>query len=315
MLPGGGTIVAGFDAIQLLSKQIAKQMDRRTELRYTEFISNLFEGEITPEASEFLTADDFYALLSGCMADMENEKAKYYGKLASAIGKGEITGSSRRYIILILTQLSEAQLQMLRKSFISSQYKIQPAAGAGNLNEIDILALSDDVQHFEFKDLQAKSLYSEGQLTSFAVDLVRACYDSRELTPCAIGHIAWAPESLDILFDSGETKILLALIDRCWRSAMHSSNNNVLSLKREFFTSSSLPKVLIMCNEDPSSYLPNLVNHIDSPDLIIVSCHDNEQLIRQYYPDVIIISAIKKSANETAELVMKKVTFLMSKRK
>ncbi len=77
LLPGGGLLTAGYEGLQLLSNQAAAQMERRSEKRYQEFIQSVFAGEVTPEVTEHLTADDYTALLSGCMADMENEKAKW----------------------------------------------------------------------------------------------------------------------------------------------------------------------------------------------------------------------------------------------
>ncbi|AOE85922.1 hypothetical protein [Pseudomonas sp. TCU-HL1] len=146
LLPGGGTLTAAFEAVHLLSGQAAKQMEKRAEARFGEFITNVFNGNVTPSLTESLTADDYHALLSGCMADMENEKAKYYGKLTAAIGRGEVTGSARRFLILMLTQLSESQLQMLRRSLIALHYKMRPAQGAGNLGGEEILQITDVIR-------------------------------------------------------------------------------------------------------------------------------------------------------------------------
>lgn len=156
LLPGGGLLTAGYESLQILSKQAAIQMERRTEKRYEEFIKNVFEGEVTPEVTQHLTADDYTALLSGCMNDMENEKAKYYGRLAAAIGRGEIKGNSRRFMIITLSQLSEIQLQMLRKSFIASQFSLRPSQGSGQLDAIQILQISDPIQNHEYNDLVSK---------------------------------------------------------------------------------------------------------------------------------------------------------------
>ena len=307
LLPGGGTISAGFEAIQLLNKQAAKQMKRRSEIKYSEFISSLFKGEIGPKISEFLTADDYYALLSGCMADMENEKAKYYGKLAVAIGRGAVTGSSRRYMILTLTQLSEAQLQMLRKSFIARHYEIRPAVGVGNLGGKEILELRNAVQELEYNDLHARSLYTERKLTKLVDDLVCSCFESYELTPDAIGHVAWYLGRLNIISDTDDVNLILALIDQCQISAIKTSQSTIFNLDQGFPINTISHQVLVMSREQGPDYLLNLVEYVKPSDLIIVICYGHEQLVRQYYPNSIIIDAIKISTVEVTELVIKKI--------
>lgn len=232
LLPGGGLLTAGYESLQILSKQAAIQMERRTEKRYEEFIKNVFEGEVTPEVTQHLTADDYTALLSGCMNDMENEKAKYYGRLAAAIGRGEIKGNSRRFMIITLSQLSEIQLQMLRKSFIASQFSLRPSQGSGQLDAIQILQISDPIQNHEYNDLVSRSLYDTDKLSDLAKDLVKACFDPQELQPAAIGHLEWYPRIVDIIFDSNKTDLVFSLIDACWASAIRSTNRGIQMIDR-----------------------------------------------------------------------------------
>lgn len=307
LLPGGGLVNAGFEAVHFLSQQAAKQMEQRTEARFNEFIASVFDGEVSPEVTENLTSDDYQALLSGCVADMENEKAKYYGRLTAAIGRGDVTGSARRYMILTLTQLSEAQLQMLRRSLIGVHYNMRPSKGAGNLEGAELLQLADDVQELEYKDLQAKSLYIDQKLTELAADFVRACFSSEELTPESIGEIRWHSHYLDIIFDSAEGELVNALVDKSWRDAIHSSNRHVSTLDRGQSIPVVSPRVMIIRNAEPPNYLSNLAKHFESDDILFVTYHKHEALIRQYYPSSEIIDASGRLAGEVAELVMTKI--------
>ncbi|MFU6384566.1 hypothetical protein ACM78Z_26910 [Pseudomonas aeruginosa] len=307
LLPAGGLITAGLEAVRLLSQQAAKQMEQRTEARFSEFISCVFNGEVSPEVTEFLTVDDYHALLSGCVTDMENEKAKYYGRLAAAIGKGLVTGSARRYMILTLTQLSEAQLQMLRRSLIAVQYKMRPVQGSGNLEGEELLQLSDAVHELEYKDLQAKSLYADGKLTQLAADFVRACFVCEELTPESIGQVRWYPRYLDMVFDSNEGDLIIALGRKCWLNAVHASNRHVSTLDRGLFVPAISPRVMIMRRGGTPDYLPNLTQYLKADDVLFVTYHDYEKLIRQYYPSSEIIDASGQSAEEVAERVMVKI--------
>ncbi|UFI44010.1 hypothetical protein [Pseudomonas savastanoi] len=186
LVRGGGLLTAGYEALQVLSKEAAAQMERRSQKRYEEFIRSVFEAEITSDLTEYLTADDYTALLSGCMADMENENARYYGRLAAAVGRGEVQGSSRRFLI----QLSHQQVQMLRQSYVASRYDLKPGQGSGRVDQVAVLNLSDPVQKHEYAELLARSMYSENELTTLGEILVRACFDDAELTPSAIGYRA-----------------------------------------------------------------------------------------------------------------------------
>src|SRR5690606_9451119 len=259
------------------------------------------------EITENLTADDYQALLSGCVADMENEKAKYYGRLAAAIGRGDVTGSARRYMILTLTQLSEAQLQMLRRSLIGLHYNMRPARGAGNLEGAELLQLADAVQELEYKDLQAKSLYIDEKLTRLAADLVRACFRSDELTPEAIGEVRWHEHYLSIIFDSSQGDLISALSKKSWENAIHSSNRNVSTLDRGESVLVISPRVMIMRNAEIPSYLSILKEYFKSDDILFVDYHGREDLIRNYYPSSEIIDAAGRLTEDVAELVMIKI--------
>lgn len=305
LLPGGGLLTAGYEGLQLLSKQAALQMERRTEKRYEEFIKNVFEGEVTPEVTQHLTADDYTALLSGCMNDMENEKAKYYGRLAAAIGRGEIKSDSRRFMIITLNQLSELQLQMLRKSFIASKFSLRPSQGSGQLDAIQILQISDPIHNHEYKDLVNRSLYIADKLSDLAKNLVEACFDPQELQPAAIGHLEWYPKIVDIIFDSNQTELVFSLINACWASAIRSSNRGVQLIDRPVLAHFASPRIMIMGSDAEPNYLPSLKARMKDNDVLFVCYHNHEQLIRAYYPDSTVINADGLSTVEITEQVMK----------
>lgn len=307
LLPGGGLLTAGYESLQLLSKQAAIQMERRTEKRYEEFIKNVFEGEVTPEVTKHLTADDYTALLSGCMNDLENEKAKYYGRLSAAIGRGEIKSNSRRFMIITLSQLSELQLQMLRKSFIASQFSLRPSQGSGQLDAIQILQISDPIQKHEYNDLVSRSLYVTDKLSDLAKDLVKACFDPQELQPAAIDHLEWYPRIVDIIFDSNQTNLVFSLIDACWASAIRSSNRGVQIIDRPVLANFANPHVMIMGSDAEPDYLPSLKAQMKDNDVLFVCYHNHEQLIRAYYPHSTVINAGGLSTVEITEQVMTRI--------
>ncbi|ANJ58386.1 hypothetical protein PMA3_25720 [Pseudomonas silesiensis] len=51
LLPGGGLLTAGFEGIQLLSAEVAKQMERSTQARFENFIKSVFNENVSPEVA------------------------------------------------------------------------------------------------------------------------------------------------------------------------------------------------------------------------------------------------------------------------
>ena len=307
ILPGGGLLTAGYESLQILNKQAAIQMERRTQKRYEEFIKNVFEGEVTPEVTQHLTADDYAALLSGCMNDMENEKAKYYGRLAAAIGRGEIKSNSRRFMIIMLSQLSELQLQMLRKSFIASQFSLRPSRGSGQLDAIQILRISDPIQSHEYNGLVSRSLYANGKLSDLAKDLVKSCFDPQELQPAAVGHLEWHPRKVDIIFDSDQIELVLSLSDACWVSAIRSLNRGIQIIDRPVPAHFASPHVMIMGSDAEPNYLPSLKARIKDGEVLFVCYHNHEKLIRAYFPCSTILNVGDLSIIEITDHIMKRI--------
>lgn len=313
LLPGGSLLTAGFEGVQLLSEEVAKQMERRTQARFEDFIKSVFNGSVSPEVTEYLTVDDYSALLSGCMEDMENEKAYYYGRLAAAIGRGEVSGNARRFMILTLRELSEAQLQMLRLSFIAVQFEIRPSRGSGNLDIKEILNIANAIDDYHYRDLVARSFYIDDKLAKVAGDLVKACFPLNELTPESIGHVAWYPKYLDIIFDTNRTGLITALSEECWNNAIHSSNRSITVLDRAQILPTISPRIMIMGTDAVPNYLPNLKEKMRGGGVLFVSYHDHNQLIHEHFPGSVVIDAKDVASTEVAKQVMLAIKAVISK--
>ncbi|AOE85913.1 hypothetical protein [Pseudomonas sp. TCU-HL1] len=162
-------------------------------------------------------------------------------------------------------------------------------------------------RNLEYKDLNAKSLYIEGKLSKVAADLVRACFDDDELTPESIGQVAWYPQYLDMIFDSSEGDLISVLGRQCWLSAVHASNRHVSMLERGLNIPVLAPRVMIMQQAEAPKYLDDLVKHLKSADVLFVAYHDHKTLIRQYYPDSVIIMAAGLTTDEITTQVMARI--------
>lgn len=304
LLPGGGLLTAGYEGLQLLSNQAAAQMERRSEKRYQEFIQSVFAGGVTPEVTEHLTADDYTALLSGCMADMENEKAKYYGRLAAAIGRGEVQGRSRRFLIITLSQVSDEQLQMLRRSYVATCFDLKPSQGNGHVDPVEILHLRNPVQKHGYDELVSRCMYVDKKLTELAVELVRACFTIEELKPSAIGYVAWFPKFVDIIFDTSQFTLVDSLINGFWLDAIRTSNRSVAIIDRPALANFASPHVMVVGSEAAPEYLITLKARLKSNDVLFVCLHDHVLHIQSHYPDSTIINAEGWSIPQITETVV-----------
>jgi hypothetical protein len=307
LLPGGGLLTASYEAVQLLTRQAAAQMERRSEQRYQEFIESVFAGEVTPQVTEYLTADDYTALLSGCMADMENEKAKYYGRLAASIGAGLVQGSSRRFLIVILSQISEHQLQMLRKSYVATHFGLKPRQGYGQADPVKVLNLNSPVENHEYNELVSKSMYSDGKLTELAQMLVRACFSVEELEPSAVGNVAWFKKYIDIIFDSNEVALVASLISALSRDAIRCSNRSISVIDRPALAHFASPRVMIVGSETPPEYLPALKARLRNNDVLFVCLHDHVSHIKSHYPESTILTVVGWSTPQITDEVVKHI--------
>ncbi|WLH29947.1 hypothetical protein [Pseudomonas canadensis] len=307
LLPGGGLLTAGYEGLLLLSNQAAAQMERRSEKRYEEFIQNIFAGEVTPEVTEHLTADDYTALLSGCLADMENEKARYYGRLAAAIGRGEVQGRNRRFLIITLSQVSDEQLQMLRKSSIATRFDLKPSRGNGRVDPVEILHLRDSVQKHEYDELVSRSMYIDKKLTELAEELVRACFTTEELKPSAIGYVCWLPKLVDIIFDTNQFALVDSLINGFWSDAIRTSNRSVAVIDRPALANFASPRVMVVGSEVAPEYLIALKARLKNNEVLFVCLYDHVLHIQAHYPDSIIINAQGWSIPQITETVVNHV--------
>lgn len=307
LLPGGSLLTAGYEGLQLLSNQAAVQMERRSETRYQEFIQSVFAGGVTPEVTAHLTADDYTALLSGCMADMENEKAKYYGRLAAAIGRGEVQGSSRRFLIITLSQISDEQLQMLRRSYVATRFDLKPSQGNGHVNPVDILHLRNPVQKHGYNELVSRFMYAEKKLTELAEELVKACFTIEELKPCAIGYVAWYPKLVDIIYDTNQLALVDSLTNSFWLNGIRSSNRSVAIIDRPVLANFASPRVMVVGTESAPEYLIALKDRLKNNDVLFVCLNDHQSHIQDHYPGSTIVNAKGWSIPQITEVVVNHV--------
>lgn len=234
-LPGGSFLTAGYEMIQLLSESVSDQIEARNEERYREFIHQLFGGNVEPAVTEFLTIDDYHALLSGCLSDIEKEKSGLYGALTRSIGLGRVDEKYKRFLIVALSQLSFQQVEMLRNAWIAKKFPLMPVSGSGNIGQEYFLKPSQEdlIGRINCEALSSRQLISEAKLTSLGDELVLSCYREHDLTVEAIGAKSWIAGVIDIVFsDDIGCKFSTALAKEAFANSIKSNSHSSMIWER-----------------------------------------------------------------------------------
>jgi hypothetical protein len=185
-------------------KFIAAWLTKRTEERYEEFTRAALEGGILPENAEAMTSEDFLAMVRALELDIEAEKATLYGRLASSIATGKIAGHLKREFMRALSDLSFAQVELLRRALIAGRHQIFPGIGGGNLDPKEFLGLNGK-PGFNRKTFERWALLDEKGLSLMGRKFVEACFASGELEPSAVGFQKWAKGQIHIVCNEMDT--------------------------------------------------------------------------------------------------------------
>ncbi|HET8637681.1 MAG TPA: hypothetical protein VFL96_12610, partial [Acidobacteriaceae bacterium] len=99
-------MLSSFPAAGLLKQgasAVAECYRAQTERRYEEFVEAALEGDVFPENAEDMSAEDLMGMLRLCMADIEQQKARLYGRLAKAIAQNKVPAEFRHPLMMALS--------------------------------------------------------------------------------------------------------------------------------------------------------------------------------------------------------------------
>ncbi|MGO3987218.1 hypothetical protein ABI582_22940 [Pseudomonas sp. SAS7] len=310
LLPGGGVAVSIYELLSLGVEQMAEYMEQRTKQRCEEFHERLIAGEKLDEfTADNLDVEDYHALLSACLGEMETEKAGLYGAMASAIALGRIAPREKRFLMLALKDLSHAQLQMARKAYIAKRNALKPHQGAGQREEGDFLGLrsSDEIEQLNYEALVAAKVVRENKLSPLGETLVRACFDAADLTPSSIGEDVWSPVWLNILsFELAGRALSLAsdLGNSAWLKNMRHSIYRPQG-RRQFQPYDGLNVLII--DQDPGAVIAGrevLMTDIGKRSLIVVALSEVPAEVKAGLPEAIWFNAPQMSAAALLDLML-----------
>lgn len=185
-------VVTAFSLLQKGTASLAKYMEETTQRRYEEFCRSAYEGTVFPENGENLTADELASMLRACLADLEDEKAALYGRLASAIAVGVVPHPYRHPLMVTLRELTFAQMDRLRRAWVAGRYPLIPNSGAGSKVPAEFLQKGGGLMdEWDSETLAGRSMIKDGRPTKLGEHLVTSCFTKEERTPEAIGERAW----------------------------------------------------------------------------------------------------------------------------
>jgi hypothetical protein len=188
-------VVTAFSLLHRGAASLANYMEDRTQRRYEEFCRSAYEGTVFPENGENLTADELASMLRACLADLEDEKATLYGRLASAIAVGAVPHPYRHPLMVTLRELTFAQMDRLRRAWVAGRYPLIPHSGAGSKTPAEFLQSGGGLMdEWDSETLAGRSMVKDGHVTRLGEHLVTACFTKEERAPEAIGERTWLSE-------------------------------------------------------------------------------------------------------------------------
>lgn len=195
-----GSCISAFKLLEQGASALADFNEQRTEARYEEFCRTAFEGKVFPENADNMSADELMGMLRLCLADIEQAKAGLYGRLACSIASKRVADHLRHPLMVVLAELTLAQVQRLRGAWMAREFKLIPKDGPQWKSTSEFLGTHEgETAHWDLQAFARYALVDKEVLTSLASALVEACFLPSELIPQAIGEQAWLEGHLPVI--------------------------------------------------------------------------------------------------------------------
>lgn len=138
-IPGASQAKAIYELIKTVGDNVGKYQARRNQRRVEEFHSALLGGGSTL-IGDHLDVGDYHALLKICLDDVEDDKSVIYGQFARAVAAGKVEEKYKRYLIIVLGQLSYQQLDKLRRGWVATNYTLMRRGANGSISPKSFLS-------------------------------------------------------------------------------------------------------------------------------------------------------------------------------
>ncbi len=191
VLPGSGAL---YDISSTLVKHGKSYYSDRVEERMTQFHSDFLEGNLSEDEIEKLVSkefelDDYYAVLSSCVQDMESEKTIFYASLMRGIILTNQSSGLRKHFIIVCKDLSIYDFRLLQKLYIYSNFTL--------INNFSVSSDTGTIlkSKAEFMSYSVNKLIQLGlvnqdrtKLTQMGRSFIELVFDENQLQPEVIGR-------------------------------------------------------------------------------------------------------------------------------
>ena len=191
VFPFGGTI---YEITKSLFNHGRTYFKDRTDDRIKTFHEALLKGNAdNDDFDSFLKKpfdlDDYYAVLSSCVQDIENEKVWIYSTLMSSLIISHLNQALKRHFIKSCKELTYSELCFLRELYINNKYDLMTVGGIQQQikkmlttkNALRLLTI-DKLKSFGFINADVSGI------TSMAEDFVSMIFNAHSLLPGTIGR-------------------------------------------------------------------------------------------------------------------------------
>jgi hypothetical protein len=321
LLPSG--VTTAFGLLRQGADALASYVDRLNQHRFEEFCEAAYEGEVFPENAEDLTAEELLVMLRLCLADIEDEKAALYGRLASSIAAGRVPKELRHALMTSLSAITLAQAERLRKAHIAHEHALIPDAGSGRRGQAEYLTGAGPAAQWDVSKLESVALVRGNALADMGHRLVEACYRPSDLLPGSTGAQPWRSEqALGIYCYELDDPDLRSLAEAIGREARRLGWKVTPVMapqvtQRGHTLRSVLPVFFVLVKSEPQ----RVIDHLDviMPGQgrtyvpVIVSLGDVTEPLKPAFPTATFI-AVSSSGSASAEEVLAQTMGAMGRR-
>lgn len=234
IIPGGGMI---YDSTKALVNHGRKYFSDRTEMRMEQFYAALLSDGADEESflaflEKPFDLDDYYALLTSCAQDIENEKVEIYSTLMRSLLNSKISAEMKRHFIKSCNDLTYSEIQFLRKLYINCKHDLMTVGGAKEqvqnmLSSAEPLVMLtiENLKSIGFIDTRATNLSSMAEM------FVSMIFQAKNLAPESIGRKPFTGINILIAAFSLETpahtKIAADIHEALWDNQIKSSIQSI----------------------------------------------------------------------------------------
>lgn len=190
VVPGGGLI---YEVTKVLVNHGKNYFSDRTANRIEDFHSALLMGDADHEKFEhFLKApfelDDYYAVLSSCVQDIEAEKVDIYSSLMKSLIESKLGQELRRHFIKSCKELTYSELNLLKLLYINNKHDLMTVGGTKQQVKA-LLSTKDTLRMLAIEKLKSFGFIpaTGNAITPLAEQFVNTIFSGDKLLPDAIG--------------------------------------------------------------------------------------------------------------------------------